>query len=142
MKLRLLRFALFVSATGWGVSVFGVVLLWDNAAALLEGFGARPVPHDPMLDYWLRMASGAFALVGAIYLLLALQPRRFARIIPARGWLMLVEGVVLLVHGWRLGLRLHSFYFDTSFCFAAGGVIVGCANAVQAPTKSQCSNSP
>ena len=137
MKLRLLRFALFASAIGWGVSVFGVVLPWERAEALLEGLGAKPVPHDPMLDYWLRMASGAFALVGAIYLLLAIQPRRYASIIPAMGWLMLVEGVILLIHGLRLGLPPSPFYFDTSFCFVAGGVIVGCANAARLPTKPE-----
>ena len=137
MKLRLLRFALFASAIGWGVSVFGVVLPWERAEALLEGLGAKPVPHDPMLDYWLRMASGAFALVGAVYLLLALQPQRYASIIPTMGWLMLVEGGILLVHGWRLGLPPYPFYFDTSFCFAAGGVIVAYANAAQAPTKPE-----
>lgn len=137
MKLCLLRFALFASAIGWGVSLFGVVLPWERAEALLEGLGAKPVPHDPMLDYWLRMASGAFALVGAIYLLLALQPRRFASIIPAMGWLMLIEGVVLLFHGVRLGLPPSPFYFDTSFCFVAGGVIVSCANAAQLPSKPE-----
>jgi len=30
-----------------------------------------------MLDYWLRMMSGAFALVGGWYLVLMLRPKKY-----------------------------------------------------------------
>jgi len=48
--------------------------------------------YDRMLDYWLRMASAAFALVGCWYLVLMLWPQKFAAAIPCFGALMLVEG--------------------------------------------------
>lgn len=133
-QLRPLRFFLLFSAFVWGVSLFGVVLPWSAAVEALQGLGAKTVPTDPMLDYWLRMASGAFTLVGGLFLLLALQPQRYAVIIPWFGWLMLAEGCILLVHGVRLHLPPLPFYADTSACFLGGSGILFCAGKMQ-PVK-------
>lgn len=124
VRLRLLRLFLGFSAIAWGVSVCGVFLSWTAAAQALEGLGAQPINYDPMLDYWLRMASGAFALIGCWYLILAIWPRRFSVAIPWFGVLMLVEGIILLVHGVRLGLDPLPFYGDTAACFIGGGGII------------------
>lgn len=118
--LRPLRVFLGFSATVWGVSWVGVFLPWPTAVVALQGLGAREIPADPMLDYWLRMASGAFGLVGMLYALLAWRPLRYAVIIPALGWLMLLEGAVLLVHGARLGLPPFPFVADVAACFVGG----------------------
>ena len=118
------------------MSLFGVVLPWPVAVEALQGLGTKGIPTDPMLDYWLRMASGAFALVGGLYLLLALQPVRYAVVIPWFGWLMLAEGVILLVHGVRLGLPPRPFYADTGACFFGGIGIVTFARVAQPPLPS------
>ena len=123
-RLRLLRGFLFFAAFVWGVSVFGVFMSWDAATLTLQGMGAKPIAYDRMLDYWLRMASGAFALVGVGYLMLALNPRKYAVMLVAAGWLMLLEGVVLAVHGFRLGLPAFPFYGDISACFVCGSAIL------------------
>ena len=124
MQLRLLRLCLGFSAVAWGASVLGVVLPWPSAAEALEGLGARPIVYDPMLDYWLRMAAGAFTLVGGLYLVLMISPARFRAIIPWFGVLMLLEGVVLLVHGIRLHLPPLPFYADTTACLLGGAGIL------------------
>jgi hypothetical protein len=129
MRLRLLRLFLLASAFAWGVSIFGVFLPWPTAVQALQGLGAKEIPADPMLDYWLRMASGAFCLVGLLFLLFALRPRRFAAVIPWMGWLMIVEGVILLVSGVRLRLPPAPFYFDTSACFVLGTGLVALRKA-------------
>jgi hypothetical protein len=127
VRRRLLRWALGFAALVWGVSWSGVFLPWNTAVTALSGLGAGPMPHDPMLDYWLRMAAGAFGFVGGLYLLAALRPGAWAVVIPWLGWLMLGEGLVLLVHGWRLGLEPWPWFADVTACLAAGGVIVALA---------------
>jgi hypothetical protein len=127
MPLRLLRLFLGFSAFAWGISAVGVFVSWSEAEKLLEGLGAKPIPYDPMLDYWLRMAAGAFALVGGWYLVLAIWPRKFAAAIPWFGLLMLMEGVILLVHGLRLSLPPFPFYGDVSACFVGGAGILVCS---------------
>ena len=130
-KLRLLRFFLLFAAIAWGVSVFGVFSTWDAAADALRGLGAKPIEYDPMLDYWLRMASGAFALVGIGYLLLAINPRKYAVILPWAGWLMILEGAVLAFHGFRLGLPPFPFYGDIGACFLGGAATLALQNSAR-----------
>jgi hypothetical protein len=124
MNLRPLRLFLGFSAIVWGISVFGVFLSWSSSVNLLRGLGAQPLVYDRMLDYWLRMAAGAFTLVGGLYLLLMLQPNKYRAVIPWFGWLMVLEGVILLVHGLRLALPPFPFYGDVAACFFGGGGIL------------------
>jgi hypothetical protein len=124
MQLRLLRLFLGFAAFAWGISIVGVFVSWPQAVEMLQGFGAQPVAYDPMLDYWLRMAAGAFALIGCWYLLLMLYPQKFHAAIPWFGGLMLSEGVILLVHGLRLSLPPFPFYADTAACLLCGGAIL------------------
>ena len=138
MPLRLLRLMLGFAAFVWGVSVFGVFLSWSDAVQALQGLGAQPIAYDRMLDYWLRMASGAFALIGGWYLVLMLWPRKFHATIPWFGGLMLAEGLILLVHGWRLSLPPLPFYGDVSACLLGGGLIVGLSRyAKPSPSESK-----
>ncbi len=124
MQMRFLRIFLGFCAIAWGASVFGVFLSWPMAEEALRGLGAQPIFYDRMLDYWLRMAAGAFTLVGGLYLLLALQPAKFLAVIPWFGALMLIEGLILLVHGIRLALPPLPFYADTAACFVGGSGVL------------------
>jgi len=131
MQLRLLRLFLGFAAVAWGISLVGVFARWPAAAQMLQGLGAQPIAYDPMLDYWLRMASGAFGLVGLWYLALMLWPQKFHAAIPWFGALMLVEGVILLVHGVRLSLPPFPFFGDVSACFLGGAGILWFAGAAR-----------
>jgi len=73
-RLHLLRLILLFSAFVWGISTFGVFLNWETALGVLQDMGANLIAYDRMLNYWLRIAPGAFALVGTDYLLLAISP--------------------------------------------------------------------
>ena len=95
-----------------------------GGSAGVGGPGRAAVAYDRMLDYWLRMAAGAFALVGCWYLILMIWPAKYHAAIPWFGGLMLAEGVILLVHGLRLSLPPFPFYGDTAACFVGGGGIV------------------
>lgn len=131
VKFKLLRFVLFASGIAWGASIFGVILPWDNAETLLQGLGAHPVEYDPMLNYWLRMAAGAFTLVGCVFFAMAWDPKRYAAMIPLFGWLMLLEGIILLISGLSLKLAPFPFISDTAFCLLAGAAILWLKDSVK-----------
>ena len=124
INLRLLRLFLVFAALAWGVTVVGVFASWPQINYIAQGLGSKSITYDPMLDYWLRMICGAFTLVGVWYLAMALWPRKFAVAIPWFGALMLVEGIILLVHGLRLGLSPFPFCGDVSACFLGGAGIL------------------
>lgn len=132
MPLRLLRLFLLFSALGWGVCLVGVFASWPQINSMAQGLGAQPIAYDPMLDYWVRMICGAFTLVGIWYLMLALWPRKFAAAIPWFGWLMMVEGVILLISGLRLGIGPFPFYGDVAASFVGGAGICFFAGAAKA----------
>lgn len=132
MKYRILRMLLFFSSFVWGVSVFGVILPWNTVVEAFSSLGAGAIPNDPMLDYWLRMAAGAFTGVGIFFLVLAGNPRKYANVITLAAGLMFGEGVVLLVSGFRLGLRPFPFYADTAACLVvAAGIMLFAGEAVK-----------
>ena len=124
MKYRILRLLLFTAAFGWAISVVGLLLPWSLAVTGLNGLGAGAIPHDPMLDYWLRMAAGAFTGIGLLFLIVAIRPRRFRNLIGLIGLFQFSEGVILLVHGARLGLPAFPFYGDVAFCLFIGSGIL------------------
>jgi len=128
-----------LAALAWGVSVLGIFLSWSTALEVLQDLGAKQIVYDRMLDYWLRMTAGAFASIGCWYLVLMIQPQKFYQAIPWSGGLMLVEGVILLVHGLRLSLPPFPFYADTAACLFGGGAILYLAKyarPVQQPTPT------
>lgn len=97
---------------------------WGDAVEFLQGLGVKRIEYDRMLDYWLRMAAGAFALIGGWYLVMMIWPRKFHAAIPWFGGLMLLEGFILLGHGLRLSLPPFPFYADTAACLLGGGAIL------------------
>lgn len=133
-----LRCFLGYAALGWGICIVGVFTPASTAFDLLEyvgGIDPTPLLADPMYDYWLRMASSAFAFIGIGYLILAIWPRRFCSVLPFAGAFMLIEGIVLLVHGLRLGLSPTPFMGDTSFCLVGGIGILLCMGSIKEKTE-------
>jgi len=136
-QFRLLRLFLGLAGSAWGISVIGVFLSWPAANDALQNLGARPITYDRMLDYWLRMAAGAFALIGGWYFVLMIWPRKFHAAIPWFGGFLLVEGAILLVHGLRLSLPPFPFYADASACLLLGVAILYLSRYAKADQQTQ-----
>ena len=130
----MLHFFLGYAAIGWGICVAGIFAPSKAAFELLGSVGGidpAALMADPMYDYWLRMASGAFTFIGVAYLLLAIWPKKYAVVLPLAGLFMLAEGLILLIHGLRLHLPEAPFSGDTSFCFIGGIGILCCMGSVR-----------
>jgi len=126
MQLRLLRLFLGFAAFAWGISVVGVFASWVSPSER----GLQPASTRKLLWTAKRhkcrapRLAGAFALIGGWYLVLMLWPQKFHAAIPWFGALMLVEGLILLIHGLRLSLPPFPFYGDVSACFLGGAGIL------------------
>jgi len=125
-QLTLLRLLLLGAAGGWGATVIGVFLPWDFAVEHLQTLGgAGPIPDDPMLNYWMRMAAGAFGIIGLLFLLAAWKPYTYANIIPLLALLNLGEGLLLLTYGLILDIGLFPFGVDVAIGVVPGvGVLM------------------
>ena len=112
---------LLAGAVGWGVSILGVLLPWSVMDIVLQNMGAASPVTDVQIQYWFRMATGAWSIIGFLYLIVLLKPQKYDNLIPLLGWGTLFEGIVLLIHGLYLNLPIFPFAGDVGFCLIVGG---------------------
>ena len=112
---------LAAGAIGWGVAVLGVLLPWKVMTPMLQSMGATYDFSDQQMRYWLRMACGGWSIIGFLFLMALLKPRKYGNLVPLLAWCSLFEGFVLLVHGVLSGLSLFPFAGDVLFCLVVGG---------------------
>ena len=115
------RIFLLAGAIGWGVSILGVLLPWSVMDIVLQNMGAASPVTDVQVQYWFRMATGAWSIIGFLYLMILLNPQKYNNLIPLLGWGTLFEGIVLLIHGLYLNLPIFPFAGDVGFCLFVGG---------------------
>jgi hypothetical protein len=108
------------AAFGWGISVFGIFMPWPSVVKQLNGLGANNIGNDSMLDYWLRMTAGVYTAVGIFFIMLAIKTEKYKSMLPFAGIFLVFEGIVLFIHGIRLGLEPIPFYVDSAFCLFTG----------------------
>ena len=115
------RIFLLAGAIGWGVSILGVLLPWNVMDIVLQNMGAAAPVTDVQVQYWFRMATGAWSIIGFLYLMVLLKPQKYNNLIPLLAWGTVFEGIVLLIHGLYLNLPLFPFAGDVGFCLIVGG---------------------
>ena len=124
--LNTLRLGLLTSAIGWGLSFSFTFASWRAASAQLSLMGAASIPYQPLLDYWLRMASSVFGCIGVASALACLRSQAFVSLIRLLGPFHFIVGSTLAVAAWNndLTMKLHpTFVPDICFCFLAGTLI-------------------
>ena len=115
------RIFLLAGAIGWGVSILGVLLPWSVMDIVLQNMGATAPITDLQGQYWFRMATTAWSIIGFLYLIVLLKPQKYNNLIPLLAWGTVFEGIVLLIHGLYLNLPLFPFAGDVGFCLIVGG---------------------
>ena len=124
--LNILRLGLLVSDIGWGISFYFTFASWKAATDQLYGMGASPIAYQPLLDYWLRMASSVFGCIGVGSAIASVRPHAFASFIRLLGPFHFVVGITLSVAAYsnHLTAALHrTFIPDIVFCFLAGTLL-------------------
>ena len=120
------RIFLLAGAIGWGISILGVLLPWSVMDIVLQNMGAASPITDVQVQYWFRMATGAWSIIGFLYLMVLLKPQKYNNLIPLLAWGTVFEGIVLLIHGLYLNLPLFPFAGDVGFCLIVGGGLLLC----------------
>jgi hypothetical protein len=124
--LRVLRLGLLFSSVGWGISFGFTSSSWDTASHQLYLMGADRISYQPLLDYWLKMASAAFGGIGILSALACLRPSSFEGLICFLGPFHGFIGAVLAVSALQNGLRMDrhpTFVADISFCLITASLI-------------------
>ena len=115
------RIFLLAGALGWGISILGVLLPWSVMDVILQNMGATAPVADLQIQYWFRMATAGWSIIGFLYLMVLLKPQKYNNLIPLLAYGTLFEGIVLLIHGLYLNLPIFPFVGDVGFCLVVGG---------------------
>jgi hypothetical protein len=123
---KLLRLALLLGALGWCASFTFTLSPWQASVSQLMALGADEVAYQPLLAYWLKMASVAFGSLGIIFAAACLDVKKYAAILPLLGRLSLLIGTVLL--GSAIAYEISPGAYpviiaDICFCYLVGGGI-------------------
>jgi len=124
--LRVLRLGLLMSACGWGISFMFTFSPWERASYQLYVMGADRLTYDPLLDYWLKMASSVFGCIGIASALACWKPHRFASFIHLLAPFHFIIGAVLVCAAAGNHLnpkRQPTFIPDITFCFLTATLI-------------------
>lgn len=120
------RIFLLAGTVGWGIAVLGVLLPWNLMDRILRNMGAVASITDPQIQYWFRMATGSWSIIGFFFLAVLLRPEKYENLIPLLAGASIFEGVILLIHGMMLQLPWFPFAGDVVFCLLVGaGLLAG-----------------
>lgn len=114
------RIFLLAGTIGWGIALLGVLLPWNLMDRILQNMGAATSITDPQVQYWFRMATGGWSVIGLIFLAVLLKPEKYKNLIPLLGIGSIFEGIALLIHGMILHLPWFPFAGDVGFCLIVG----------------------
>ena len=116
-----LKLFVWIAAIGWGVSVLGTFLSWNLVQAFLRWAGEMDTAvTDPMIQYWVRGAAGIGAVIGFLFLCCAVNPKKYAVLLPVLAWCSIFESIVILWSGLALSLSPFPFLGDAGFCLITG----------------------
>ncbi|MEM7011219.1 MAG: hypothetical protein AAF585_07015 [Verrucomicrobiota bacterium] len=124
--LRILQLGLAMSGAGWGISFCFTFSSWTTGSAILAQMGAGQLDYDPMLNYWLKMASAAFGCIGIASGLACIWPVAFEKLVYLLGPFHAFLGVVLAISAFSNELRNDqhpTFIADITFCFTTALLI-------------------
>lgn len=86
------RILLLAGAVGWGISILGVLLPWSLMNRILQNMGAAISITDPQVQYWFRMATGGWSIIGFFFLMAFLKPEKYKNLVPLLAGASIFEG--------------------------------------------------
>jgi len=76
------RLFLLAGAGGWGISILGILLSWPRMNRILQNMGTITPVTDPQIQYWFRMATGGWSIIGFFFLVAFLKPDKYKNLVP------------------------------------------------------------
>jgi len=122
-----LQTGLLLGFLGWFISFIFTFSSWEFSTKILYGMGAKNIEYQPLLDYWLKMASSAFGCLGLLFFAAYRNNNQYKNLIPLLGYGSIFIGIILLISGMNNSLKadLHpTRYIDLLFCFGVGTLII------------------
>ncbi len=116
-----LKICLWIAGIGCLLSVcvmfFLPISTWESIA---KYFGVESLPDTPMFVYVARLASAMWTMIGAFFIILAMNPSKYDVMIPFSGLAMVFLGMVCWVTGLVMGMPSRLVLTDS-----LSGIVLG-----------------
>ena len=123
-----LRICLFAVAVAGIMCLPTLFFAWpDNAAGARAYLCIHDLPSSlptRLVEYWIYMYFALNVAVGAIFLVAGLYPRQYRQLITVLALILILLGLAVMFHAWRLQLALNPYIFDLICCWVFGPLIL------------------
>ena len=122
--MRGLKTFLWIAAIACLLSALGVLLPMSALDSIGKVFGAEAMPDSPLFAYAVRTMSATYVAIGVFFLILALNPAKYAPLVTFAGVASVFVGVVCAVTGVTAKMPVQWFAGDSLFCTGVGILIL------------------
>ena len=106
------------------LAVFAFAMPQSWMAAVHQWLGMGVLPDKPVVEYLARTTSALFAFYGGLLLVLALDVRRYARVIRYQAIVMMLFSGVGAIFGLRAGMPVWWMASDFASCWVSYGAML------------------
>jgi len=119
-----LKIALWIPAIVYLLNFLGGILPWTMLSNIGSYIGVDISGCHGVVKYIVRLALVGFGFVGVFYLLLALNPLQYGKMLTLAGYGLILFGPVALAWGLYYDFQLWIWVVDVLFSFIFGGLIL------------------
>ena len=125
----LLRLSLLTVGLSGIIALPTLFLTWasnvEMYAAIGKVHGLPQSIESPLLEYYLYMFFAFNCVIGFYFIWTGIFPRKNKSLINLLGISLIFIGIVIGIHGFRLGLPAYPFYGDLITCAIFGPLLLG-----------------
>lgn len=114
------RLAAFTAGVGWFVSILANIVNGSTVFEYLSFISSEEFDYHPMLDYWMKMASLAFALIGIGFLYCSWKWKETIHLGFYLGIYQIVSALSVLLTMSRIELSSQIYLVDFLFFLGTG----------------------
>ncbi len=122
--MRALKICLWIAGVSCLLSVVGMFLPVGVLESLAKAFGGQTFPDSPLFLYALRLMSATYVAVGVFFVILALDPMKYAALVPFTGLAAVFLGVFCGITGLAVAMPPLWFLGDSVSCTILGVLIL------------------
>lgn len=123
--MKVLKVILWVCGISFLISFIALILPWGIIENLYRLFGEQPIPASPTANYSFRVACFIVGLIGIYFIILALDPATYRRLIGFSAIALIACGVASVIIGLNAGIAPQFYIGDGLF-----GIVLGALMAI------------
>ena len=121
--MKALKVILWICGISFLISFVALVLPWGVIENLYRFFGEEPIVASATANYSFRVACFIVGLIGIYFIILALDPATYRRLIGFSAIALIACGVASVIIGLNAGIAPQFYIGDGLFGIVLGGLL-------------------